>query len=174
MVGLNLSSSTTEKKESGGMSLDASFVVVSVIFALVIVVFGGMRFYIKTQNDTLVELDATLKQSSSQLQGDKVNRVAYFDARLGFMQQQLKGNPVDSKMLLGQLESLTVPQARLTKYEYDGVKKSVEVAGEAENFKFVAEQMLGLKSESLFTGIKVDLLERTPEGRIKFSFKSQF
>lgn len=174
MAGINLTLSTAEKMEENKGIFDGSLAIISVIFFLVVASWGGMRWYIKTLNDKLANLDATLEQFSAQLRGDKVNRVAYFDARFGFVGQQMKGAPVDAKKLLGQLESLTVPNVRLTKYEYNEVGKFVVVEGETDNFKYIAEQIISLKSEALFAGIKVDSVQRTKEGRIEFSLKAKF
>lgn len=171
---MNLTLSTAEKMEENKGIFDGSLAIISVIFFLVVASWGGMRWYIKTQNDTLANLDATLAQSSPQLQGDKVNRVAYFDARSRFAGQQVNGVTVDAKKLLGQLESLTVPNVRLTRYEYNEVGKFVVVEGETDNFKYIAEQIISLKSEELFAGIRVDSIQRTKEGRIGFSLKAQF
>lgn len=174
MAGLNLSSSVGEKKEGGGGISDSSLIVISSIFFLVVIGWGGMRWYIKTQNDTLAKLDVSLEESSSQLRGDKVNRVAYFDARSGLIGEQLKGESVDAKKLLTQIEGLAVPQVRLTKYEYNATEKFVEVIGETDNFKYIAQQIISLKSEDLFAEIKVSSLKRTETGRIEFSLKAQF
>jgi hypothetical protein len=174
MAGMNLTLSTAEKMEESKGIFDGSLTIISVIFFLVVASWGGMRWYIKTLDDRLANLDATLAQSSAQLQGDKVNRVAYFDARSGFAEQQLKDVPIDAKKLLGQLESLTVPNVRLTKYEYNEMGKFVVVEGETDNFRYIAEQVISLKSEALFAEIKVDSVQRNREGRIEFSLKAGF
>lgn len=171
---MNLTLSTAEKMEENKGILDSSLVIISVIFFLVVASWGGMRWYMKTLNDKLANLDATLAQSSSQLQGDKVNRVAYFDARSGFAGQQVNGASIDAKKLLGQLESLTVPNIRLTRYEYNEAGKFVVVEGETDNFRYIAEQIISLKSEELFAGIRVDSIQRTKEGRIEFSLEAKF
>jgi len=172
MVGLNLSSSIAEKKEI--TISDSSLAVISIIFFLVVAGFGGLRWYIKTLDNKLMDLEASLNENASRLRGDKVNRVAYFDARLRLIEQQLNGDAVDSKRLLGQMESLVLPNVRLTKYEYNETGKFVVVSGETENFKNVAQQIISLKSEDLFTGIKVESIQRTEGGQIGFSFKAQF
>lgn len=174
MAGINLSSSTAEKNEGGGGIFDSSLTVILVIFFLVVSGWGGMRWYMKMLDDRLANLDASLQQNSSQLQGDQVNRVAYFDARAGLIKKQLESSSVDSQKLLSQMESLAVPNVRLTRYEYNEAGRFVEVAGETENFKYVAEQIISLKSEDLFAGIRVDSLKWTKEGRIEFSLKAQF
>lgn len=172
MEGLNLSSSIVEKKEKKG-AFDSSFVVVSIIFFLVVASFGGLRWYIKTLDDTLAKLDATLQERSLLLHGDSVNRVANFNARLGVIEQQLKVTPVDSQKLLSQLEGLVLPQVRVTKYEYNKTSGVVEVAGETNSFKYVAQQMFSFKSEDPFSKIRVNTLKRTDSGAIAFSFKAQ-
>lgn len=171
---MNLSSSTAEKNESGGGIFDSSLVLSSIIFFLVVAGFGGVRWYIGTLDDKLANLDATLGQNSSKLQGDQINRVAYFDARLGFIEKQLSGNPVDSQKLLSQLESLAVPNVRLTKYEYNESERFVAIEGDTESFKYVAQQVISLKSDDLFREIRVNLLRWTKDGRVEFSLRAQF
>lgn len=172
MSGINLSSSTSIKTTKKGGVFDSSFAVIVVIFFLVVAGFGGLRFYIKTLDTKISALKATLEENSAQLQGRNVDRVAHFDSRLRLAGEQSSGNGVDSQKLLDQLESLIVPNIRLTKYEYNETEKFVEVAGEAESFKYVAQQIVSFKSENTFVGIKVQSLARTTEGRIAFSLKA--
>lgn len=174
MAGINLSSSTPEHKGLKKGIFDSSFTVVTVLFFLTVIGFGGSRWYLKTLDARIAVLAATLEENSLRLQGKNVDRVAHFDNRLTLAAEQLNGRPIDSQKLLQQLESLTVPNIRMTKYEYNEAEKFVEVAGEAESFKYVAQQIISFKSESLFSGIKVESLVRTTEGRVAFSLKADF
>ena len=174
MAGMNLSSSKIEKKEGRGGIFDGSFAIILVLFLLVAASWGGMRWYIMTLSDKLAELDSVIEENSLRLQGKDVDRVASFDSRLSLIGKQLQGETVDSQKFLTQMESLTVPNVRLTEYKYDAVEKTVTVSGETDNFKYIAQQILNLKSEALFVDVKVDSLKRTKEGRIAFSFKAKF
>lgn len=172
MAGMNLSSSTFEKKDVG--IVDKTFIITVVVFLLVAATWGSMRWYIQTLNDRLAGLDATLAESSLQLRGEAVDRAAHFDTRLTLIGQQLDNGSVDTQALLNQLESLAVPNIKLTRYEYNQAEKFVEVTGETDNFKYIAQQIISLKSENLFRAITVDSIRRTDEGRIAFSFKVKF
>ncbi len=174
MAGINLSSSALGKKEGGGGVFDRSFVMILVIFCLVLASWGGIRWYIKTLDERLAGLSVVIEKNSMQLQGKHVDRVAYFGSRLGFIEKQLNGGAVDSQKLLGQLETLVVPNVRLTEYKYNEAEKVVTISGETDNFKYVAQQIISFKSDDLFAGIKVDSLTRTKEGNIAFSFKARF
>lgn len=170
---MNLSSSIGEKKEERRGFFDSSLVVVSIIFFFVLAGFGGMRWYIKTLDNKLADLSAVIDQNTVELHSDKVSRVVAVDDRLKLIDGQKDGS-VDTKKLLDQIEGLVVPQVRLTKYEYDKTNKTVLVAGDTESFKYVAQQIISLKSEGLFTGVRVESLDRTDAGRIGFSLKAQF
>ena len=176
MAGINLSSSTSggEKSVRSSGSFDKSFVFFTVLFLLTALLFGGTRYYIKTLDAKRVALDVKLAESSAQLQGKAVDRVASFDKRLTLVGEQLRDRSVDSQKLLSQLENLTVPNVKLKKYEYSEAEKYVMVEGETENFKYIAQQIISFKSDALFSGITVESLTRTKEGRIAFSLKAEF
>ena len=167
-------SGVSGSKSREGRLLDGSFIVITVLFCLVVAGFGGLRLYIGTLDSRLTELDSTLQESSAQLRGADVDRVARFDDRLTLAKQQQMSDPVNAQKLLQQLESLVIPSVRLTKYEYNAAEKFVEVAGETDSFKYVAQQIISFKSDSLFAGIKVESLDRTEAGRIRFSLKAHF
>lgn len=173
MAGINLSSLTSEHKSEGGGIFDSSATVVTIVFFLVVAGFGGLRWYIKTLDTKVAALDGTLEENALQLQGKNVDRVAHFDNRLTLVEKQLEGR-VDSQKLLNQLESLVIPSVKLTKYEYNEVGKFVEVNGETDSFKYVAQQIISFKSEDLFTGIRVQSLTHTEVGRVAFSLKAEF
>lgn len=174
MAGINLSSSTLEKKSGSGGLIDSSFIIITILFCATVVGFGGLRWYISTQDAALADLDVTLRESILKLQGPEVDRVAHFDNRLTAAEQQANAGSVDSQKLLIELESLVIPSVKLTKYEYNAADKFVVVSGETDSFKYVAQQVISLKSEKLFAGITVESLTRTEDGRIAFSFKAKF
>lgn len=174
MAGINLSSLTSEKSTPRGGVFDTSFAVITGFFLLALLVFGGGRYYISMLDAESLTLDAKIAESTVQLKGKNVDRVAHFDDRLTLVKEQLKGRSVESQKLLAQLEALFVPNIRLTKYEYSEAEKYVLVEGESENFKYIAQQIISFKSEPLFSGIVVEALTRTKEGGIKFSLKAAF
>lgn len=174
MAGMNLSSSGFGQQEKQSGIFSGSFSIIFIIFLLVSVSWGGMRWYIMTLDDKLASLDSAIEENASRLHGKDVDRVAHFDSRLSLIGNFLQGEAADSQKLLTQLESLTVPNVRLTEYRYDVTEKTVTVSGETDNFKYVAQQIISLKSETPFSEIRVDSLKLTKDGRVAFSFKARF
>ena len=173
MAEINLASSTLERMGRPRRAFDKYYIFIVVILFLAVAGFGGLRWYITVLDDRISGFDATLAEHLGQLSGEKVDRAGYFDQRLTLIGQQLKGRAVDPQNLLNQLQQLVVPGVRLTKYNYNNTDKSVEVAGEADNFKSVAQQIISLKSDNTFGVVKVELLTVTPEGRVAFSLKAE-
>lgn len=170
MDGINLSSGTPEKKQETSRFSSGSLLIVLVFF-LLLALWGGMQWYLKTLDGTLAENNGALEENSGRLRGDAVDRIVAFDARLTLAKKQMTES-VDVENILGQLERLVIPNVRLTGYEFNKKEKFVIVKGETDTFKYVAEQLVSFKGESLFSGITVDSLKKTPEGRITFSFKA--
>jgi hypothetical protein len=175
MAGMNLSSSTPEIMSKPKRRLDSYFMLVTVVFFLTIIGFGGLRWYINKLDVNLAGFDAVLAEHAKQLQGETVDRVARFDDRMTLVGKQLSDDQgVDSQKLLSQLEGLVVPNIKLTKYEYNDVGKFVEVKGLADNFKSVAQQLISFKSEPLFVGINVQSLSINNDKLVEFVFRADF
>ncbi len=168
---MNLSSSVPKKKQEGSWIFGGP-AIVTVIFFLLLAFWGGMQWYLKTLDKTLSEQQILLEDNASRLKGDAVDRVASFDTRLTLAEGQMSGDTPDTGKLLSQLESLVIPNVKLTKYVFDENGKFVVVEGETDTFKYVAQQLFVLKGEDPFTNIKVDSLKKNLEGHIVFSFKA--
>ena len=67
-----------------------------------------------------------------------------------------------------------VPQVVLTEYEYNGGEKQVTVSGKTDNFRYVAEQIISLKSDPMFSQVVVSAISRDKDGKITFTLVSQF
>lgn len=171
---MNLSSSMPEKKVKTRRTFDNYFIFIAGVFFLTIALFAGLRWYINILDGKLSDFDTIFAEHAKQLRGEKVDRVAHFDQRLALAGKQLDGDIVDSQKLLNQLESLVIPSVKLTKYEYNETGKFVEVAGETDNLKSVAQQIISFKSENPFEKIKVESLNVTEGGQIEFVFTSGF
>lgn len=172
MNGMNLASTMPEKRAKTRRTFDNYFIFITGIFFLVVAFFVGLRWYINMLDNRLAGFDTTLADNSKQLRGEKADRVVHFDQRLKLIAKQLDGNSIDSQKLLGQLESLVIPSVKLTKYEYNEAENSVEIAGETDSFKSVAQQIISFKSENLFDKIKVESLVVAEGGRVEFVFTS--
>lgn len=171
---MNLSSSMPEKKAKTRRTFDSYFIFIASLFFLTIALFAGLRLYISTLDKKLSAFDGIFVEHAKQLRGEKVDRVAHFDQRLTLAGKQLDGNNADSQKLLNQLESLVIPSVKLTKYEYNEAEKFVEVEGETDGFKSVAQQIISFKSETPFDKIRVESLNVAEGGRIEFTFQAGF
>lgn len=173
MNGMNLASTMPEKRAKTRRTFDNYFIFIASIFFLAVALFVGLRWYTNVLDNRLVGFDAVLAENARQLRGERVDRVAHFDQRLKLIEKQLNGRSIDSQKLLGQLESLVIPSVKLTKYEYNETENSVEIVGETDNFKSVAQQIISFKSENLFDQIKVESLVVAEGGRVEFIFTSK-
>jgi chromatin segregation and condensation protein Rec8/ScpA/Scc1 (kleisin family) len=173
MPGMNLSEPTPAQEQVKAGFVTGS-VVVTAIFFLILTVWGGMQWYIKTLDERLAAQTAMLEENSTKLKGEKVDRIASFDTRLTLMKKQIDGETTDTQTLLNQLERLVIPNVKLTKYEYNKKDKFVLIGGETDNLKFVAQQLISFKGESQFTEIQVNSLRKNLDGRVEFSFKAAF
>jgi hypothetical protein len=81
---------------------------------------------------------------------------------------------VDPVTILSKVEALIVPEVVLTKYQYDKQEKMSLVAGETDNFRYLAEQIINLKSDPIFSRVIVDQISRSQEGKIQFVLRADF
>lgn len=174
MSDLNLSQSMAQKQEETKTDLfDRGFLVVFGVFFLTLVVWGGLRLYLYSLEKQGTSLDNVLAERSTQLRGSDVNRVVDFDTRRAFVSQEMDVI-VDPSDLLRQVEGLMVPAVSLTRYEYNKEEKVVTLGGTTSNFRHIAEQVLGLKSEKMFENIVVDTIGRDKDGQLIFILKAHF
>lgn len=172
MAGINLSQSAQERQDidRGGV-FDAGALWSLVIFLLVLGVWGGLRFYMGTLDEKAATLDVDLAKNQSSLQGPEASRVADFDTRLALLDKGLDAG-VDPAGLFSQLEKLMIPSVILTGYEYNQEEDILSVSGYTDGFKSLAQQMTSFKMEVPFTGLWVESVGRTKEGKISFVFKT--
>ena len=172
MEGINLSSSLGDNKKKQSF-FNGTVIIVSVFF-LTLFSWGGMKWYSKLLSDDLIAKTALLEKNSAQLRGSDVDRIVSYNTRFDLIQKQMSDDPSSTEKLLGQLENLVIPNVRLTKYEFNKKDKFVVIEGETNNFKYVAEQLMTFKGESLFSSMIVESLKKNEIGRIVFSFKTTF
>jgi len=176
MAGINLSQSMTgndgssKKKEA---LFDTGFVVAFLIFLVVVLGWAGLRFYITQLNKQITALDTTIAEHNAELQGGAVDRVADFDRRLQFLAENATERTEPSQ-IFSQLESLMVPSNALLEYEYNKTEKVITFSARTNNYRNIAEQVISLKSEKMFSSVKVDTIDRDKEGRITFTLKAHF
>lgn len=169
MAGINLSQSLQEKEaQVKGTFFDTGLYINLGILALILMIFGGGRWYLSSLNQTLTGLDKEITMQMSQLTGTSVDRVADFRVRLDMIGESLKAVPQHTE-LFTQLEGKMVPNTKLTLYEESWVDGEVKLAGVTESLKYVAQEMLALKTIPRFKKVSVDALDYNDEGQLEFS-----
>jgi Tfp pilus assembly protein PilN len=175
MAGVNLSQSmASQADKSAKRPFSVSSFPLSIILLLITFVgWGGLRWYLYSLNQKITQLDETISASGNRLQGENIDRIADFDARSSLLGVS-STERVDPVVVLSKIETLIVPEIVLTKYEYNKQEKMSLIAGETDNFRFVAEQIINLKSDSLFSQVVVDQISRSEEGKIQFVLRANF
>ena len=170
MAGINLSQSIQENRKSleSRSFFDIGFVVSLVLFLLVAGTLIGMKWYTQTMNDKISGLEQVLQNNTARLHGNNVDRIADFDNRQFLIGKNLN-DTLDMKQALEQMESLMVPNVVLTQYELNKKEHRLTIGGGTDNFKYLAQQIMSLKTQSAFSDVKVDTIERTKEGKIDFT-----
>lgn len=168
MEGINLSSSVPERSRETSRFFNSSSLIIFVFF-LLLAVWGGMQFYIKSLDKTFSEKQTLLATNSQDIKGVKVDRIAALDARVTFARDQIK-TAVNTDEILNQLESSVISNIRLTKYEFNKETGSVSIEGETDDFKYIAQQIASFKTNGLARDVAVESLERK-EGIVQFTFK---
>ena len=175
MPGVNLSQAVAEEEEVKRPRgfFDTGIIVSLVLLALSGSVWGGMRLYVGSLDKKIAALDETLSSNTERLKGEGVNRVADFDARVAYYSEN-KDALTDPRDVLRRLESVMVPGVVLTNFTYDHQARMSIIAGRSDDFRKMAEQILSLKAEKIFSQVVVDRIERDDKDRITFVFKANF
>lgn len=175
MAGVNLSQSMTAS--DGGSRKKArmsfGFPISIVLLVLTLLGWGGLRWYMSSLDGKITRLDAEIAANSTEFQSERVERIENFDARLSLLNTD-PAEMIDPESILAKLESVMVPQVVLTEYEYNGEEKQVSVSGKTDNFRYVAEQIISLKSDPMFSRVEVSSVSRDEDGKIEFTLVSQF
>lgn len=170
MPGINLSQSLQEKRaQARGHFLDQGFFLSIGILVLLLLVFGGTRWYAARVEREVLDIDKKISETTSLLRGEKVNRIVDFTERAKTAVDELTTEP-DPTELLRRLEVMTLPSIRLTEYRFDRTTDRLVIGGLAINLKEVAQQMLAFKSMESTDQIFVDKIEYDKSGKVAFSF----
>lgn len=171
MEGTNFASRGTSTEKS---PLSASIIMVFIFF-VVLVSWGGMKWYLRTLDSASAQSNMEFDQVSKDLSGSRVDRLVAVGTRLSLLQEQLNDtNRVESAVFFSQLEKLTIPEVRISKYEVDMKKRSLVVTGVTDNFKYIAQQMNQFKRDDFFKGVTAGTFTRDGKGMITFSFNATF
>lgn len=175
MAGVNLSQSMASQEEKAvKRPFSASgFPLSIVLFLVTLLGWGGLRWYIHIVDQKTAGLDVTLAQSENRLHGEDIDQVTDFDTRLALLGAS-EAERVDPETILTRLEALIIPQVVLIKYEYNKQERLGTIVGETDNFRYLAEQLISLKSERLFSQAIVDQIIRGKDGKVRFTLKASF
>jgi hypothetical protein len=173
MAGVNLSQSiTADEKAPKSVYTYTSGMPISVgLLVLTLIGWGGMRWYMYSLDNKINQVTSDITASSSALQDERVDRVTNFDARLSLLNAD-PAESIDPTPMLSELETLIVPQVTLKSYAYDQTTGETTIAGKTNNFRYVAEQIISLKSSPSFSRVEVQATSRTEGGAIEFILKA--
>ncbi len=173
MAGINLSQGISEtSRVKRSMSIDTGFVFSIILILVVLGAWGGIYYFLRQTNSQIAALDQQVADSDSVLRGEKVDRVAAFDFKRQNLEQGFESH-LDIAKNLSDLESLIVPDVRLTKYEYDHSTGASTIEGVTSDYKYLAQELISLKKQSQFTDVRVTALSNTESGGISFTLKSE-
>lgn len=171
MAGINLSQSLQEKQTlARGKFFDRGLLFTIVGFVLLLMVFGGLRWYVGTLDKKMIELDRAVAEKTASLRGKEVNRIVDFSRRLEAIDKHLALEP-DPTSMFRQLEMHTLLTVQLTGYEYDRRTGEIKLHGSSNTLKEVAQQMLAFKNIDGVSKITVENIDYGKDGKVKFSFK---
>lgn len=141
-------------------------------FSIVLVVLvGGIwateRVLIYLTDKQIKEYQATTNASFESVSADDTVLVHDVTSRIATI-QKLGATTLPSQEILAALERSTIPQVKLTEFDYqkDG---TATMSGTAPDYRFLAEQILRYRQESLFRSAEINSTERTETGQVNFT-----
>lgn len=146
---------------------DRGLVFMVVFLALLLITFGVTRWYVSTLEKRMLALETEVAERTAGLKGQEVDRVADFVDRLKFIDAHLLTEP-DPTRIFSDLEQHTLPEVRLTLFEYNLEEGLTRIGGESNSLKEVAQQMVALKLLPEIAEVTVEKVEYNKEGRIIF------
>lgn len=172
MPGVNLSQSMNEEEQSEERSFFDTGIILSLLVMLITgAAWGGISFYIASLDKKIAAVDGDLTASTAQLQGEGVDRVADFDTRLKYFMAN-KESFSDVQDIVQRMEKSIIPGIVLTKFEYNPGDKMILIDGRCAEFRKLAEQIMSLKAEQIFSQVKVDKIDRDDTNQIVFSLRA--
>jgi hypothetical protein len=171
MAGINLSAGVATAGTKKKSSFDTGFIVAVVLIALIVAAWGGIRYFMFTTNKQITSLETQITEADSTLKGDQVDRILAFDTRVAGIEESAKTNE-DVAARLTTLEGLIIPSVRLTEYNFDHTNGAVTIAGVTSDYKYLAQQLISLKKQPEYGGMRVDKITNTESGDISFILKA--
>lgn len=174
MAGINLSQSFESKvgKEDKKEKLfDSGFIISLSLFIIILIGWGGLHYYSLSLGKELASLDTTIAERNQELEGALAGRIVDFDTRMSLISKNATDRSNPDELFL-QLENMMVPSVALLQYEYNKQDSVMTFMATTDNFRYIAEQIISLKSSGGFSDVKVDSIDRNKEGKVIFTLKA--
>ena len=156
MSQINLMSGGVESNRPKGSFLSGSVFLSLIILVGVFGTYFGVLYYKKSLASTISSLVADEAEKKSLISGDKANRVADFADRLTVIKANLKDTALAPNDPFSRIERAMIPEVNLTAYVYDVEGKTIDIAIEADSFRAIAQQVVALKKDQVFSMVSVD------------------
>lgn len=170
MPGINLSQTAQQKTGIRKHPiLGKGLIAIVTVLLLALAAWRGLVFWEQRVDGEIAAIEAETAKVRASFEGEQANRVADFQYRLDIIDESFSGKVYPADMLRS-LEGLMLPGADLSEYAFDATKDAVAIAGQADSFLIIAQQMAILKRTPGFASLSVDSLEREETGKIGFRF----
>lgn len=145
---------------------DKAFFFSITLIVIVMGIWATERILIYLLDKQIVEYQATNAASLDSLNTEDVQRVHDITSRTTAIEEN-KATKINTGELLVALEKTTIPQTKLTQYEYqsDG---TMNISGTVSDYRFLAEQILRYRQEPLFASAEATATSRNEDGQINF------
>ncbi len=148
----NFSGSAVAKRSSS----DKGFLISIVILIITLLIFGGLKFITISLSSKKAEIESQIKNVSSELSREEVNRVADFQKRIDNIKTDFNSEILPNETLSSIAEAM-IPGAVATSIGY--TPNGILVVFKADNYQTVAKQILSLKNSG-FGYVKISKIER--------------
>lgn len=176
MPGMNLAQSAQQK--GGKMSgIGRGLIFLVTIAGVMAAIWGGLLFYEGQLSRGISDAGTRINQVRTDMTQSKVDAVTDFQFRIESVAKNITAvwkNSTEVSDLLGSVESNILPGIALSRYSFNADQRTVEMAGEADSFRAVVQQMTVFKKMPGLNSLSVSKLERNSAGRIDFSFSMNF
>jgi hypothetical protein len=120
----------------------------------------------------ICDRQSQISAADAELKSEKVDRMISFDARKqGIVTSYEEKLDISDKLY--DLENLIIPDIRLTNFEFDHKNGTTVIDGVTNDYKYLAQQIINLKKESVYENILVHKISNTKEGAIEFTLKAE-
>ena len=106
------------------------------------------------------------------MKGPKIDSILAFEKRIEVVSKDTE-TQIDTSRILSDLEGLIIPSVRLTSYQYDHENGNISMEGVTSDFKFLAQQIISLKTNERYANIHVEKITNSESGDILFTLKSE-